>query len=527
MTRPQSATPDPLVALAARIGTERLLSDEASRTLYGQDVSGDAHAVTAVVRPASVAHIIETVRFAREHDFVVVPRGGGLSYSSGYVCARERTLCLDMAAMGDVIEVNTSDMHVTVQAGCTWKNLHAALEPRGVRTPFWGTLSGIGATVGGTLSQNALFWGSGRHGSAADSVIGFEIVLADGRVLRTGAAARSGAAPFFRHYGPDLTGLFTCDNGALGVKSRATLKLMPAGEARDGVSMTFPDHASLFTAMSEVSRQRLAESCFGFDPGLQAQRMKRESLAHDLRTLGRTVAAQSSVLDAVATGARIVAAGRRSFRQGGYSAHFMIEERTRAITRDAAERIRRIGGDAGGEEVENTIPTITRAQPFGPLNAMIGPAGERWLPVHGLVPHSRAVDAYKAIQALFARNADMLDAHGIVHGALFTYADTNCFVIEPVFYWPDRLNALHQLSVEAQVLGRIEGYPENPAARAEVMRLREEVIATLHAFGAVHLQIGRLYPFARDLAETPRGILQKLKLELDPENRMNPGALGL
>ena len=527
MTAPQPASADPLATLVERIGADRLLTDEASRTLYGQDVSGDAHAVTAVVRPASIVHLIEIAKFAWKHNFVLVPRGGGLSYSGGYVCHDPRTLCLDMATMGEVLEINTDDMYVTVQAGCTWKKLHEALEPFGVRTPFWGTLSGIGATVGGSLSQNALFWGSGRHGSAADSVVGFEIVLADGRVLRTGAAARTGATPFFRHYGPDLTGLFTCDNGALGVKATATLKLLPVGEARDGVSMTFPDHASLFAAMSEVSRQRLAESCFGFDPTLQAQRMKRESLARDLRTLGQTVAAQDGVLDALVTGARVAAAGRRFLRQGSYSAHFMIEERTRAIAQDAAERIRRIGGNAGGEEVENTIPTVTRAHPFGPLNSMIGPAGERWLPVHGLVPHSRAAAAYEAIQVLFERNADVLDAHRIVHGALFTYADTDCFVIEPVFYWPDRLNALHRQSVEAQVLRRIEDFPDNPAARAEVMRLREEVVQTLHAFGAVHLQIGRLYPFARDLAETPREILRKLKLEFDPDNRMNPGALGL
>ena len=190
MADPQPASGNALAPLAERIGADRVLADAASRALYGQDVSGDAHAVRAVVRPASVPDLVETARFAREHDFVLVPRGGGMSYSGGYVCHRERALCLDMADMGELVEINTEDMYVTVQAGCTWKALHEALEPHGVRTPFWGTLSGIHATVGGSLSQNALFWGSGRHGCAADSVVGFEIVLADGRILRTGAASR-------------------------------------------------------------------------------------------------------------------------------------------------------------------------------------------------------------------------------------------------------------------------------------------------------------------------------------------------
>ncbi|MYB37385.1 MAG: FAD-binding oxidoreductase [Gammaproteobacteria bacterium] len=527
MADPQPGFGHMIEALAERIGTARIVVDDASRELYGQDVSGDAHAVTAVIRPAEVAHLVETVRFARDQDFVVVPRGGGMSYSGGYVCQRPRTLCLDMAAMGEVLDINTEDMIVTVQAGCTWQALHEALKPHGVRTPFWGTLSGIHATVGGSLSQNALFWGSGRHGTAADSVVGFEIVLADGRVLRTGAAARAGATPFFRHYGPDLTGLFTCDSGALGIKSTATLKLLPAADARAGVSFAFADHAGLFRAMSRVSRAGLAESCFAFDPTLQAQRMKRESLTRDLRTLGHAVAAESSVFGALKTGARVAAAGRRFLPDEGYSAHFMVEERTQAAAHDAADRIRGIARDAGGEEVENTIPTVTRAHPFGPLNSMIGPSGERWLPVHGLLPHSRAVAAYEAVLALLERNHAACADHGIVHGALFTYADTDCFVIEPVFYWPDRLNALHRRTVEGSVLRRTTDFAENRAARAEVLRLRAEVIDTLHAFGAVHLQIGRLYPFARDLAAEPREVLRAVKRELDPEGRMNPGALGL
>ena len=522
-----SDLPPALAPLAARIGAERLLIDDDARTLYGQDVSGEAQPLSAVVRPAGIGDLVAAARFAAEHGFVIAPRGGGMSYSGGYVCSHERTLCLDMAAMGEILEINAEDMYVRVQAGCTWKDLHEALEPRGLRTPFWGTLSGLRATVGGSLSQNALFWGSGRHGCAADSVIGFEIVLADGRVLRTGAAARCGTPPFFRHYGPDLTGLFTCDNGALGIKATATLKLLRRSEARHGVSMAFADHGAMFAAMSEVSRQRLAESCFGFDPSLQAQRMKRESLARDIKTLGQTVAAQNSLLDAVKTGARIAVAGRRFLADAQYSAHFMVEERTAAAAEDAAERITRIGREAGGKPVQSTIPTVTRAHPFGPLNSMIGPSGERWLPVHGLVPHSQATVTYEAVLDLFERNAAILESHNIVHGALFTYADTDCFVIEPVFYWPDGLNALHRHSVEASVLRHTNAYPDNPAARAQVMRLRGEVVDALASCGAVHLQIGRLYPFARDLDDAPLAVVRQLKRQLDPEGRMNPGALGL
>ena len=527
MAENQAPATDVLAGLRNRIGDARVHCDAATRVLYGQDVAGDAAALVAVVRPGDVADLAETVRFAHAHDFVVVPRGGGLSYSGGYVCPAHRTLCLDMAAMDDVVDVNREDMVVTVQAGCTWKKLHETLEPLGLRTPFWGTLSGIAATVGGGLSQNAVFWGSGRHGAAADSVVGFEIVLADGEVLRTGAAARGETPAFFRHYGPDLTGLFTCDNGALGIKATASLKLLPRSAVRAGLSFSFAAPAGLFAAMSGVSRQRLAESCFGFDPTLQAQRMKRESLTSDIKALGRVVAGQDGLLQGLKAGAKVASAGRRFLPEAGFSVHFMVEERTAAAAEDAVERIRAIAGDAGGEEVENSIPTLTRTNPFAPVNSMIGPAGERWLPVHGLLPHSQAPAAYAALESLFEANAAELDEHDIVHGALFTYVDTNCLVIEPVFYWPDQLNALHRHSVDDAVLRRVTDHPDNPAARREVMRLRQAVIDVFRRHGALHLQIGRLYPYLADLDPAPERIIRALKRTLDPEGRINPGALGL
>lgn len=54
--------------------------------------------------------------------------------------------------------------------------LYEALKPSGLRTPYWGTLSGLKATVGGSLSQNSIFWGSGQFGTAAENVLGMEVV---------------------------------------------------------------------------------------------------------------------------------------------------------------------------------------------------------------------------------------------------------------------------------------------------------------------------------------------------------------
>ena len=97
----------------------------------------------------------------------------------------------------------------------------------GMRTGYWGPLSGVNATIGGALSQNSAFFGSALHGTVADSVLGVTVVLANGEIVTTGSGARNGAAPFTRHGGPDLTGIFLGDNGAFGVKVAATLRLLP------------------------------------------------------------------------------------------------------------------------------------------------------------------------------------------------------------------------------------------------------------------------------------------------------------
>ena len=527
-SRSESAPGSPaLAALADAMGVDAVLADGELRDRYGQDVSGDASLPLAVVRPRSTDDLVRLMRVAAEQDLVIAPRGGGMSYSSGYVCPGGRTLCLDMAAMNEVLEVNTEDMYVRVQAGCTWARLHEALAPLDVRTPFWGTLSGIQATVGGGLSQNSLFWGAGRYGSAADSVVGFEVVLASGEVLRTGAGAQVESTPFFRHYGPDLTGLFTCDAGALGIKATVTLKLLPASPGRAWLTFDFATHRPLIAALSEVSRRALAEACFAFDPTMQAQRIKRESLLTDVKALGKVVAAQDGLLRGLQEGAKVAVAGRGFMKDATFTVHFMVDEASDAAALASAARIRDICAAAGGREIENSIPKIARANPFGPLNSMIGPAGERWLPVHGLLPHSKAAAVYEALEALFADNRQVLDQHGILHGTLFTYADTNCFVLEPVFYWPDELNALHRHSVEDAVLKKVNHYPQNLEARAQVMRLRSEVMALFKNWGAAHLQIGRTYPYLESLEKAPRRLVGEIKKLLDPEGRINPGALGL
>ena len=522
-SQPQSL----LEELAAIVGREFVLTDEHSVTLYAQDIHTKAAPALAVVQPESTAELAAAVAAVGGSGHAVIARGGGMSYTSGYVPKEPASVIVDMRRMNRVLEVNAEDMYVTVQCGCTWKDLHDALAGRKLRTPYWGTLSGIRATVGGGLSQNSIFWGSARYGTAADSVIGLEVVLADGSIVKTGAHAQQNAAPFFRHYGPDLTGLFTCDTGALGFKATATLRLIPECKARAFTSFEFPDGAATIKAMSDIGRAGIAAECFGFDPYLQQVRMQRESIMSDVKKLAGVVKASGSVLGAIKDSAKLAIAGRGYMKDVKYSLHVMLEEQVEAAAEQGLSEARRICEHHGGSELEDSIPKILRANPFTPLNNVVGPRGERWTPIHTIVPHSKAVATLAAVNDVFDRHREQIDGHGIGVGFLLALISTNGFVIEPVFFTPDAMAEIHEDTVEDSVLKTLPGFAENPQARELTEKLRAEVIEVFAQVGGVHMQIGKAYPYREHLRPESWRTIESIKRALDPEGRVNPGSLGL
>lgn len=516
-----------IAALTAALPAEILTTDRTTCVLMAQDVFTRAEPALAVVRPQTVEHLQTAVATATAAGAAVIPRGGGMSYTSGYVPAEPLSVMIDMTGLDAIIAINVEDRVVVVEAGCTWAKLHEALKPLGLRTPFWGTLSGRIATIGGGASQNCLFWGCGLHGTGVESILGLEVVLADGSLLSTGMMGRPDGLAFQRHYGPDLTGLFTSDSGAFGFKARIALRLIPEAEAFAYLSFAFDRYEDLFPAMSEIGRQGLASECFAFDPFLQGQRMKRESLAGDVKALANVMKASGSVFGALKDAAQIALAGRSFLDDVPYSLHVIVEGRhASAVDADAAA-VRAICGARSGRVIENSIPKILRANPFGPVNSMLGPEGERWVPVHGMIPHSRAISCMQAIEAVFAANAAAITAHQIGCGYLCLTVAGGTFLIEPVFFWPDAMTEIHRHYVEPDHLAKLKGFAADADARAVVEHLRAAIIAVFVAHGAAHLQVGKAYPYRDGLPPATDALLRTLKAGLDPDRRVNPGALGL
>lgn len=508
-----------LQRIGAIVGDEGLITDPEECAYYAQDVYSTGPAPLAVIRPADKHALALAVGAATAAGVAIVPRGGGMSYTGGYVAPERGALIVDLGRMRRVLDIDPVDMTVTVEAGCTWEELRLALKPHGLRALAWGTLSGIKASVGGGMSQNGVFWGA-RDGTIVDAALRFEVVLADGRIVDTGSV-------FFRPFGPDVTGLFAADTGAFGIKATVTLQLVREAAAFGYGSYAFDDARGFFTAMSGVAREGLASESFGFDPFLQAQRMKRDSLASDAKSLVTMMKGQGSVWKGLKEGAKVVAAGR-SFLDGAcFSLHLIAEGRSEAAVAADMAAIERIVAEAGGRPVENTIPKIVRSNPFPPVNSMVGPAGERWVPVHGFLPHSRLVEGWERLQALFADNRAEMDRLGVGAGAMLAAVSRSACLIEPVFYWPDALGEIHRRSVEPDHLARLKGFPANAESRALVAGLRQGVIDVFHALEAAHLQIARTYPLKESIDPAAWDILRALKAMVDPKGLMNPGSLGL
>ena len=504
--------------LRARWGAG-VVTDAAELDYFRTDVQAQGQPLLAVLRPADAAQLAAAVGALTGAGVAVIPRGGGMSYTGGYLAVRQPSVLIDTTTLDRVVEINVEDAYAVVDAGVTWRDLRAALDAHGVRTPYRGPMSGSHATVGGALSQGSIFHGSGRYGCSAETVLGLEVVTATGEVLRTGSAAAAGTAPFFRWHGPDLTGVFLGDCGLLGIKTRATLRLIPRHAHVDYLSWQFARADQLLRAMAALARAGLPSEAVAFDPGLSQVRMRRAGLASDLKTL-RGVIRQ----DGLRQGLKLAAKGRDFLDPRLFNLHVTLEADSAGEIAARVAAARRVVAPFG-HEIDSGVPRVMAAHPFAAQNAMLGPAGERWAPVHAIVPHSRSVALFEALQALFARERADMDRHGLFVGTLMTTIGAQATLIEPCLYWPDAHNAFHARTVDPAHRARIGCPDANPEARAAADALRQAIADTMRAHGAVHFQIGKFYRYREGRDPAALALLDAIKAQLDPKGLMNPGVL--
>jgi FAD/FMN-containing dehydrogenase len=518
-----SASVDVLGVFREQLSPDQVTDALAQREFFAQDVYRCGATPLAVIHPRSTADVQTVVQLARVHRIALHVRGGGMSYTDAFLPRQSWSIVMDLGGMRRIRSFEPHDLLLTAEAGCTWAQISAELAPHGLRAKFWGPMSGSLATLGGGMSQGAATFGSARHGTSAAAVLGFEVVLGTGDVLNTAARGRRSA--FFRPFGPDLTGLFTADAGALGIKTAMTLQLEPVPRVRAALSFAIDEFEALQRALSEVLHSGLATEVFGLETRLAQWVAGEQSLIQDLRALWAVSRAQDGVWNGLRQAWRMASAGRGFLARSQYIINILLEGRDATRLALDVRELRAIMHQHG-REVANTMAAVIQSTPF-PSPMVVGPGGRRLLPLNIILPHSALTAFHRDFEAVRERHQAQCERLGISLFMVFAGIGPSCVLHEPVLYWKDAWLPLHEATLEPGLRQALQPSQDNPDARRYVEALRLELIALMAEHDGAHLQIGRAYPFLQGRDPAFQGLIAELKNKIDPDGLINPGALGL
>jgi glycolate oxidase len=220
------------------------------RLVYSYDSTPNMQSMPdAVVSPRNTKEVSEVLKVCNEYKVPIVPRGSGTNLCGG-TCPTEGGVVLLFKHMNKIVELDEENLTITVQPGVITLDVTNAVEAKGLFYPPDPGSMKI-STIGGNINENSGGLRGLKYGVTRDYVIGLEVVMPNGDILRTGGKLAKDVA------GYDLTRLMVGSEGTLGIITEATLKLIPMPETKKTMLALYSDLEAAARTVSKIISNKI------------------------------------------------------------------------------------------------------------------------------------------------------------------------------------------------------------------------------------------------------------------------------
>jgi glycolate oxidase len=245
-----------IVKLTAIVGSGNIATDPQDLICYSYDATQAEYRPDAVVHPANAEEISEIIRLANQAGFPVFPRGAGSGFSGGSL-PKSGGIVLVTTRMNRILRIDTDNLIAEVEPGVVTEDLQKAVEKLGLFYPP-DPASLKFSTLGGNVAENAGGPRAVKYGCTKDFVMGLEVVLPTGAVIRTGGETYKGVV------GYDMTKLLCGSEGTLGIITKIIFKLLPYPDSKKTMLAIFDSIEGAAKAVSSIISGKIIPTTLEF-----------------------------------------------------------------------------------------------------------------------------------------------------------------------------------------------------------------------------------------------------------------------
>ncbi len=445
--------------LMAIVGQERFFDDDETLVAYSYDGYVVESRPDAVLFPLATEEVSEIMKIADQHRVPVIARGGGSNLTGGTVPV-EGGIVLNFTKMNRILEVNTGDRFTVVQPGVINANLQKELSKVNYFFPPDPSSMGF-STIGGNVAENAGGPRCLKYGVTGDYILGMVVVLASGKVIRTGSCNVKDVT------GYRLSSLFCGSEGTLGIITEVTLRIVPLPESYRTIVAYYNNLADTAETVKAVLAQGIIPTA------MELMDKVTTNLVEDNAGLGLPREFEGMLI-------------------------IEVDGVSEAVS-SQAEKISKIAKSFGAIEILEAKSSQERESLWKArksVHGVLSKLAPNCVTEDATVPVSKVPEMIIGVRAI-------LDRHNITAGIVAHAGDGN---IHPVIITDTR---------DTEEWSRVE------TAAAEIFKLAVELRGTLSGEHGIGLAKKQFLPLVLD--ENTRELMSVVKKALDPAGLLNPG----